>query len=90
MNQFVQIAADTAMKSAVDYIMAHDMRSKSLFDHATATWFIKKYVKFAIGPALNDAKEAIDANMGSLVEATFLTSMRLAGINAMKEYEREL
>jgi hypothetical protein len=35
--------------------------------------------------ALADAKAAIEANMGKVAEATFVMTIRLAGIEAAKE-----
>lgn len=47
---------------------------------------LKRHVKEALGEALDDAKEAIRANMPQVAEATFRSSLVVAGANAGKEF----
>ncbi len=83
LDAFAQIAADTAMRAAAEYIRVHGLK---VLDYDAATACLKTYVKTRLLQALLDAREAFEAGMGAVAQQTFLASMRLAGIEAAKEF----
>ena len=82
-----QKAAEAAMRGAAEYIRANNLRSNANLERITE--LIKLKAKAALPQALEDAKEALEANMGRLAEQTFMASMVLAGVNAVKDYQAE-
>jgi hypothetical protein len=78
-----RIAADAAMRGAVEYGRRHAVDFNANLDRLLHA--IRKHAKAAVGPAMDDAKAALDAGMGKVAEATFLASMTAAGIAACKE-----
>jgi len=74
-------ASQTAMKAAAEYLRKHNLGA----DVDALCECIRAHMRAALPGALNDAKAALDANMGAVAERTFLASMALAGIEAAKE-----
>lgn len=81
MENLGEIAANTALKSAIRYMDVHNLQATP--DVLSAC--IRSWVKIKLPGALHDAKEALDAHMGQVAEQTFLLSMAQAGIEAAKE-----
>ena len=77
------IAAEVAMKAAADYMRVNRIASTEANITAVVD-ALRVTCKEAVGPALDDAKAAIDAGMPDVAQATFLASIRLAGIAAVK------
>jgi hypothetical protein len=75
-------AAEIAMRAAADYITRKGLK---VTDYVALTNALKRHAKAALHEAIKDAKEALDAGMGSAAEATFRLSMAKAGIDAAKE-----
>ena len=75
------IAADTAMKAAIQYLTEHDLEADDdvLVDH------LRSCMKAKMPEAIKDASDAIAVGMGKIAETTFLLSAALAGIEAAKE-----
>lgn len=48
--------------------------------------FIKAELKTGLPAALDDAKEALDANMSAVAEQTFVASITICGIDAAKAW----
>jgi hypothetical protein len=76
--------ADTMMRSAISYCNARHLRIEP--EHLSQCL---RAHKETITGALADAKEALDAHMDKIAEATFLASAAQAGIAAAKMYELE-
>ncbi len=77
------VAAEVAMKAAVAYVHSEQV----VVTEAIITDLLEALrvtVKEAVGPALDDAREAFEAGMPQVAEATFVASMRIAGIKAAK------
>jgi len=85
MDELIKVAADEAMKAAAEYIRKNNLRYE--IDAMVAC--IRSHMQANLKSALHDAKEAFDANMPKVAEATFIASMRLAGIEAAKEASHE-
>lgn len=79
-NLFGDKAANVAMKAAAEYIRTN----KLTVDIDAVVESLKTHVKAALGPAMDDAREAYKAGMMSVAEQTFMASMSLAGIEAVK------
>lgn len=77
------VAANATMTGAAEYIRSKNL-SSSQVDLDRLTDECRKAAKAALGQALADAKEALECGMGAAAEATFLASMKLAGIQAAK------
>ena len=77
-----EVAATIAAKSARIYLERHNLKAESPESLAES---LRAMVKFRLPEALRDAKEALDCGMGKVAEATFATTMALAGIEAAKE-----
>lgn len=77
------IGAEVAMKAAADYMRAKGIVWTDAVITAV-TDALRVTCKAAVGPALDDAKAAFEAGMPDAAQATFLASMRLAGIEAVK------
>lgn len=87
LDQLAQVAATASMRAAADYLRLNKV---SVTDFQAATEIIREEVNAAIGPALDDAQKAIEANMGPLIECTFRASMVQAGIKAGKRIQKAL
>jgi hypothetical protein len=72
--------ANAMMEAAADYCRVHHL----LADVDVLLASIRRVSAVRSGEALADAKEAFDCNMAQIAVATFLASMRLAGIEAAK------
>ncbi len=82
MDNLINVAGETAMRGAAEYLAAHNLVSN---DDKALCECIKSWIKINLPQALADAKEALDAGMEQAANATFLLSMKLAGIEAAKE-----
>lgn len=80
-DQFGRAAADIAMCAAADYVN----RKGGKVDVDALIMALRRTTKEALGPALDDAKEAYAANMPQMAEATFKLSMASAGLKAAQE-----
>lgn len=74
-------AMEASVMGALEYIRAHGHK----LDSKALSEVLERHCKAAIPGALDDAREAEQAGMNGLISATFLASMKLAGINAAKE-----
>lgn len=81
LNELGRIASDATILGAIDYIRANHLK----VDRRTLTETCRSMAKARIMGALADAKAAIEAGMDKVASATFVASMRLAGIEAAKE-----
>jgi len=75
------VAAEAAMRSAAEYLLHHDLTAEP----SALCACLRSWIKIKLDEALRDAKQALEAHMPGAAEATFLASMRLAGIEAAKE-----
>lgn len=85
LDRFASQAADTGLSAALDYAIAQGLSREEIL--AKADDFcreVRAEMKKAIGPALADARQAVEAGMSGMASATFLASMRLAGIEGAK------
>lgn len=80
-----RLASDVAMRAFVDYAR----RQRKTFDLDVAIATLRRVCRERVHEALADAREALDCGMGAAAEATFVSSMRLAGIDAAKEVLHE-
>lgn len=82
-DQLIQVAANTAMKAAAEYI--HKNHLSYEIDSLLAC--LRANVKARFQEALVESKQALDcnSNMALVAEQTFLATMALAGIDAAKE-----
>ena len=76
-----QIAVETATRAALEFLRAHDQEA----DNAALAECLRSWCKAKLPGALHDAREAIEAGIGQVAEATFRASMAQAGIEAAKE-----
>ena len=81
MKDLVTIGCDAAMRGAVEYLRANDLKAN--VDALVPC--LRSWVKAKFPEALHDAKEAFDAGMSQVALTTFCASMALAGIEAAKE-----
>ena len=77
------LAAETAMRAAAEYIRVHKL---TVPDYEAAIACIKAWCKIRLPVALDGAKRAFGVGMYQIGQATFLAEMRLAGIEAAKEF----
>ncbi len=80
-TNLARTACEIAAQSAVSYIDQNNLK----VDTPTLSRVLAAEIKQDIITALDDAKEALDINMGQVAEATFRATMRLTGINAVKK-----
>lgn len=73
-------AANMMMVSAVNYVK----KTGKTVNTDLLVIALRDAAKDGIGQALDDAKEAIDAGMGAVADATFAASIALLGIKAAK------
>ena len=86
-DQLAVIAADAGMRAAADYLRLNNV---AVTDFQAATEIIREEIRKAVEPALDDAKKALEANMGLIAETTFRASMVEAGIKAGKRIQKSL
>lgn len=87
LDQLATIAADAGMRAAADYVR---LSSVTVTDFQGATEIIREEIRKAVGPALDDAKKALEANTGRMAECTFRASMVEAGIKAGKRIQQSV
>lgn len=75
-------SADIAMKAAADAIRARKIAS---VDYQAITDALRARTSVALEEAMRDTKEALDAHMDAMAEATWAASFRLAGIRAVAD-----
>jgi hypothetical protein len=78
-----RIGAEVAMVAAADVLRAAGRREDGIAERVCER--LRIVMPDAIAEGLRDAKEALDANMAQVAEATFLATLRLAAIKATKE-----
>jgi hypothetical protein len=79
-------SADLAMKSAVSWLAVQGKAHLVQGNAKRLVEDIRDEIKFEIGKALDDAKEAIAAHMPDIAVRTFSSSMQIAGIRAAKKF----
>lgn len=84
-DTFARAAADIAMRAAIEYAREHDLEVVALQHAESLCAAIRRHVQAAVGPALADARLALEAGMGWAAEQTFRASIALAGVEAAKE-----
>lgn len=75
------IGAKAAMRAAAAYLLVHELEA----DVDALIGCLRSWCRIKLPQALRDAKEAIDAGMGRVAEATFCATMAAAGIEAARE-----
>ena len=86
LDTLVTRARDISMNAFLSYLKTHDVDASTLNIFAVSA-AMKKAVKARIHGAMDDARDALDANMGEQIAmATFGASMKLAGIEAAKQF----
>ena len=85
LDRFASASANHAMTAAAEYIRQHGL---AVSDYEAACVVLRREVKAVLNEALDYAKAAMEAGMGAMAEATFIASMRLAGIAAAKEFAK--
>lgn len=86
------MAADVAMRGAVDYLRANPVGGKRQYateEIDRLLVLIRQYAKIAVVAALDDAGKAIEAGMVAVAEQTFRATMALAGIKAAQQFAKE-
>lgn len=78
-------AAELAMHGAVNWMRSngHAKADKATLDRLVVV--LREKTKAALSTALDDARNALACNMGTVAEYTFSASMTLAGIASAKE-----
>lgn len=84
MDRLIQMGCDEAMRAAARYLI-NDTDAKKI-DHVAVSGLLKTHVNGCMDQAMADMREAVEAHMHQVGLATFLASMRIAGIDAAKEY----
>lgn len=102
LERMMEIAADACMKAAAAYAK---LNSLDCGDYTRFSEIIQRACVGAFDEALADAKEACDLGMNEIglkpdgqvfqttkfvYEATFLASMKVAGVRAAQTYEKEI
>ena len=80
-NGLGKVAAEIATKAAIEWLECHNLKAEP----QTLAGCLSDNCKTRLPEALHDAKEALDAGMDKVTEATFKAAMALAGIEAAKE-----
>lgn len=81
-------AADAAMRSAIEALVPTGARptwTDAQVDGLLAA--IRSELSVSLDGALADARQAFECGMGGFATATFMASMRLAGIRAAKSWQ---
>jgi len=81
-DKFAAMASETAMRAAADWFRLHP---EAQYDIDALVTSLRSHVHRRFDQALDDAREAFEAQMYDCMTATFLADMRLAGIDAAKE-----
>jgi hypothetical protein len=82
-RNLVFAASDAAMEAAADWMARHGKKIGGAgIDRLVAA--LRRELKLALPAALEDAREAFESSAANLAGPTFLASMRLAGITAVK------
>lgn len=79
-----QRAATAAMQGAVDFMRANNLKLDVDVPCEPLLAELKARCQAALGSALDEAREAFDLGMGQVAVATFLATMTLAGVAAVK------
>ena len=83
LDRFAQEAVKVMMNAAVDWCHVHGNRpTDEQIDRLDSA--LRERTDAAIAEGLRDAREAHEAGMVQVVPATFLASMRTAGIEAAR------
>jgi hypothetical protein len=77
-------AANVAMKAAADRLI--ELNAHKGVDYEVLCRVIRSNLYAVLDAALAEAQAAIEVGMVKVAEATFLASMRLAGVVAANEY----
>lgn len=78
-------AAEITMQGFVEFARVHKFE---ITDPDRACQIMRRHAKIRLSEALDDAREAFNANMHAIGRETFVCSMRQAGIDAAKEYQQ--
>jgi hypothetical protein len=81
MANLADVAVTIATRAAAEYLRVHCLKA----DPEALAECLKSWCKIQLPRALADAKDALDARMPQVAEATFAASMVQAGIEAAKE-----
>ena len=81
MDRLTEAAATIAARAAGVYLERHGLKAEP----GALSECLKAMVKFRMGEALHDAKEALDCGMRKMAEMAFVATMAEAGIDAAKE-----
>lgn len=84
MDSLAKVFAECMMRAAIEYCAQQRVPVNA--EHLSSCL---RTMSPRIKSALADAKEAIDAHMPQVAEATFRASAAIAGIDAAKEYVKE-
>lgn len=87
LDRFANNAAETAMQAAAKYLQVHDVAD---VDAEAACKILREEMRKHWSDALDDARDALEANMFDIAEATFAASMRAIGVSAAKRYVEEV
>lgn len=79
--QLADAALRIAARGAREYMHQRNLDA----DAGTLFECVKAHIRTALPEALEDARQAIECNMGQVAEQLFATSMLQAGIEAAKE-----
>jgi len=83
-DTFIDVACASALQGAAEYLLAHNIDRSSL-DRDKLLTTLTGHISACMESALTDANAAFQAHMPEVANATFVASMRLAGIRAVKE-----
>ena len=67
-DEFWQLAADTANRAALQYLRAHGQQTAA----PRLAKCLRSWCKMKLSEALHDAREAVEAGMGQVAEATLV------------------
>lgn len=81
MEKLVDFAIGQAATAAREYLTVHNLKA----DSGALADCLRAILKIRLPQALNEVREAMDLRMDKVAQATFVASMRLAGIEAAKE-----
>ena len=81
MTNLATIAVDATILGAIDYLRIHKLTA----DFTALAECCRAWCKAKLPEAMADAQAALDAGMDDIASATFIASMRNAGIEAAKE-----
>jgi len=84
LTRLAKSAADTVAVAAIDYVWALD--PNHAFDVEVLKPILCEATKASIDEALDNAKEALEANLGGWATEAFKGPLVIAGIEAAKSY----